>query len=85
MAIIGGNDEKEKELIDIEFTEQTVDREMMKMLLTLDDRMYKKITRKILPRPTSLKSKIARWWGKSFKKVTEWLYDCGIVSNEKKI
>ena len=31
------NDEEEKEPIDIEFTDQNTDPEMMKMLLTLDD------------------------------------------------
>ena len=33
------NDEEEKEPIDIEFTEQNADPEMMKMLLTLYDQM----------------------------------------------
>ena len=33
------NDEKEKEPIDIEFTDQNADPEIMKMLLTLDDQM----------------------------------------------
>ena len=42
------SEEEEKEPITIEFTEQKADPEMMKMLLTLDDRIYKKKTRKIL-------------------------------------
>ena len=33
------NDEKVKEPIDIELTDQNADPEMMKMLLTLDDQM----------------------------------------------
>ena len=54
---------EEKEPIDIKFTEQNIHPEMMKMLLTLDDRMYKKKTRKILLWLTSLrvcKSKLMR-------------------------
>ena len=35
-------DEVEKEPIDIEFTEQKADPEMMKILSTLDDQVYKK-------------------------------------------
>ena len=42
------NDEEERKLIYIEFTKQNADPEMMKVLLTLDDQMYKKKTRKIL-------------------------------------
>ena len=42
------NNEEEEELIDIDFTEQKSGPEMMKMLLTLDNQMYKKKTRKIL-------------------------------------
>ena len=38
---------KEKEPIDIEFTEQKAGPEMMKMLMTLNDHVYKK-TSKIL-------------------------------------
>ena len=33
------NDEKEKEPIDIEFTDQNADHEMMEMLSTLEDQM----------------------------------------------
>ena len=40
------NNEKEKEPIDIEFTDQNSDPEMMKMLLTLDDRVEKKKMRR---------------------------------------
>ena len=47
-------DEEEKEPIDIEFTEQKADPEMMKMLLTLDDQVHKKNTRKIKIWLTSL-------------------------------
>ena len=36
------NDEEEREPTDIELTKQNADPEMMKMLLTLDDLMYKK-------------------------------------------
>ena len=41
------NNKEEKEQIEIEFTKKT-DPEMQKMLLTLDDRVYMKKTRKIL-------------------------------------
>ena len=51
------NDEEEKGPIDIKFTEQKDDSEIMKILLTLDYRMYKKKTRKILLWLTSFKSK----------------------------
>ena len=34
-----GNEEEEKEPIDIEFTEQKADPEIIKMLLTLEDQM----------------------------------------------
>ena len=37
---------EEKEQFDIDFTDQNADPEMMKMLLTLDDQMHKKKTRK---------------------------------------
>ena len=50
------NDEEEKEPIHIEFTEQIADSEMMKMLLTLVDRVYKKRTMKTLLRLTSLRA-----------------------------
>ena len=39
------NDEEEKEPIDIELTDQKQILIMMKMLLTLNDQMYKKKTR----------------------------------------
>ena len=40
--------EEEKEPIDIEFTEQKADPETMKILLTLNEHMYKKKMRKII-------------------------------------
>ena len=40
------NEEEEKEPINIELTEQNAGSEIMKMQLTLNDRMYKKKTRK---------------------------------------
>ena len=43
---------KMKEAIDIEFNEQIAATEMMKMLLTLDDLVYKIKMRKILLRLT---------------------------------
>ena len=46
---------KKKEPIDIDFTEQNADPLIMKMLLTLNNRMFKKKTRKILLWLTSLK------------------------------
>ena len=39
---------KKKEQIDIELTEQKAGFEMMKMLLTLDEKVYKKKTRKYI-------------------------------------
>ena len=42
------NDEEEKKTIDIEFTNQKAGPEVMKMLLTLNDQVYMKKTRKIL-------------------------------------
>ena len=41
---------------------------MMKMQLTLDDRVYKMKMRKILLWLTSLKNTKASWWGKNFQK-----------------
>ena len=55
------NDEEEKELIDSEFAEQKVDPEMMKILLILDDRMFKKKERKILLWLTSFKITKVSW------------------------
>ena len=70
--------------IDIEFTEQKADPKMMKLLLTLDDWMYKKM-RKILLWLTLLKITKANWWGNFPKKLAKWLFDnFGIVPNEKK-
>ena len=48
------NDKEEKEPIDIEFTKQKSDPEMMKVRLTIDDQMHEKKTRKILLWLTSL-------------------------------
>ena len=62
------SDEEENWLINIEFTEQKADPEMMKMLLTLNDQMYKKKTKESLPWQTSLKITKASWWGKVSKK-----------------
>ena len=77
--------EEEKEPIDIEFPEQKADPEMMKMLLTLNDQMYKKKTRKILLCPTSLNITKASLWWNFFKQVFVWLFDnCSITPNEKK-
>ena len=45
----------EKEPIDLEFSEQKDRPEMMKMLFTFDDQVYKKKTEKILLWLTSLK------------------------------
>ena len=42
------NDKEEKEPIDMELTKQKDRPKIMKMLLTLDDQVYKKKTRKIL-------------------------------------
>ena len=42
------NDEEEKDPIDIKFTEQNADSEMMKILLNLNDLVYKMKMRKIL-------------------------------------
>ena len=57
------NNDEEKEPINIEFSEQNADPEMIKMLLTLNDQMLKKKKRKILLWLTSLracKSKLMR-------------------------
>ena len=62
------NDEKEKEPINIEFTDQIADPEMMKMLLTLDDQMQKKKTRKILLWQTSLRACKSKSMKKFFSK-----------------
>ena len=77
---------KKKEQIDIELTEQKAGFEMMKMLLTLDEKVNKKKTRKILLWLTSLRACKSKLMRNIFKKVTGWLFDdCGIVPNEKKI
>ena len=49
------NDEEEKEPIDLEFTKQKADPDMIKMLLTLNNQVYKKKTEKILLWLNSLK------------------------------
>ena len=60
--------EKEMEPIDIEFTNQKYRPEMMKMLFTLDDVVYKKKTRKILLWLTSLRAYISKLMRKIFLK-----------------
>ena len=69
-------DEVEKEVVGIEFTQHKADLEMMKMLLTLDGRMYKEYINKTLLRLTWLriyKSKLMRkFFSKSNWKVV-WL------------
>ena len=57
-----------KEPIDIEFTYQKACPEIMKMLLTLDDRVYKKKTMKILVRLTWLRTNKTSWWWSYLKK-----------------
>ena len=49
------NEDDKKESINIKITEQKTDPEMTKMLLTLDDQVYKNKTRKILLWLTTLK------------------------------
>ena len=61
-------EENEKEPIDIELTEQKAGPEMMKLLLTLNNQMYKKKTRKILLWLTSLRLTKANRLGKFSKK-----------------
>ena len=50
------NDKEEREPFNIKFTKQKAYSEMMKVLLTLNDRMYNKKTRKILLWLTSLRA-----------------------------
>ena len=50
------NEDEDKESINIELNEQNQTLIMMKMLLNLDDQMYKKKMKKILPWQTSLSS-----------------------------
>ena len=50
------NDGEEKELIDIELTEQKAYPEMMQTLLTLNNQVYKMKTRKILLWLTSMRA-----------------------------
>ena len=56
------NEDKEKKSIYIDSTELKVYHEIMKILLTLNDRVYKKKIRKILLILTSLKITNANWW-----------------------
>ena len=72
--MLGGNDDNEEEPINLEFSEQNADPEMMKMIFTLDERMDKNKTRKILLWLTSLKITKASWW-EIFLKVAWWLFD----------
>ena len=77
--------EEEKEPIDIEFTEQKADPETMKILLTLNEHMYKKKMRKIIFWLTWFRASKANWWRKSPKKVTRRLFDdYSTLPNEKK-
>ena len=76
------NDEEEKEPIDIEFTEQNADYEMMKMLLTLDNRMYKKKTRKILLWLTSLRACKSKLMRKFFHK-SNWMIAVSYLMKRK--
>ena len=66
------NDEEENELINIELTEQKANPEMVKMLLTLNDQMYKKKTRKILFWLTSLRAFKSKLMRKIFQK-SNWM------------
>ena len=61
--------EEEKEQIDIEFTDQNADSEIMKMLLTLNDQMYKN-KRKILLLLNLLNTYKSKLMRNFFKKVT---------------
>ena len=63
-------DEKEKDPINIELSEQKANSEMVKMLLTLDDQMYKK-TRKILFWLISLRASKSKLMRRILQKVTE--------------
>ena len=71
---------------DIEFAERKADPETMKMLLTLDGRMYKKKTRKTLQRLASMrtnKSKLMKFF--LTPKVTQDLFNYyGIVPKDNK-
>ena len=62
------NDVEEKESIDIVLTKQKAGPEMMKILLTLNYRLYKKKTRKILLWLTSLRANKSKLMRKIFKK-----------------
>ena len=53
---LGTNDEEEKKPINIELTDQKQILIMMKMLLTLNDQVYKKKTKKILRWLTSVRA-----------------------------
>ena len=75
-------DEEEKEPINIELTEQKQIHIMMKMLLTLNDKMDKEKTRKILLWLTSLKITKANWFGEFFKKLT-WIIAVSYLKKRK--
>ena len=62
------NEEDEKEPIDIEFTEQKAGLEIMKMIFTLDDWMYKMKTRKMSLWLTSLKNYKSKLMREIFQK-----------------
>ena len=63
------NDEEEKEPINIELTDQKQVLIMMKMLLTLNDQMYKKKTKKILLWLTSVRTCKSKLMSKFFQKI----------------
>ena len=65
------NNEEEKEPVDIDFTEQKTGSEMMKKLLTLGNRVYKKKTRKILLWLTLLRHYKSKLMSKIFQKITK--------------
>ena len=80
------NNEEEKEPFDIDFIEQKIGSEMIKKLLTLGNRVYKKKTRKILLWLTSLRHYKNKLMSKIFQKITKLLFDdCSIIPNEKKL
>ena len=62
----------EKETIDIELTEQKADSEIIKMLLTFDDQMYKEKRNRLLALTwlRAYKSKLIRNFSKN------WLVEC---------
>ena len=76
------NDEEEKESINIEFTEENQILIMMKMLLTLANRVYKKKTRKILLWLTSLRARKSKLMRKIFQK-SNWMIAVSYLMKRK--